>query len=1128
MSTTSLKKLVFVFLVILFGLWVMRQSTTATAASRLTDGWLLPVDPPLMVPPNQPALAGPGIDINIDQIIASGFTLPVHVTHAGDGSGRLFVVEQDGKIKVINGATVSTFLDITSLVTSPADDPSAYKERGLFSMAFYPQYETNGRFFVYYSDNDGKIHLSRYSVDSSDPNKANPNSALTILTIDHPTYNNHYGGQIEFGPDGYLYIGVGDGGGQNDQLNRGQNVTLLLGKILRINVNNSSPSSPYTIPANNPFADPDDGTRDEIWAIGTRNPWRFSFDRDIGGMYIGDVGQNMWEEIDYMPPGIGGLNFGWRCREGAHNFKTQGCGSLVLTDPITEYDHTVGQSVTGGFVYRGSDYDALQDYYFFADYITGKIWSMKLTGPNSWANPELELTTGLNISSFGEDEDGELYIVDYRPSGKGKIRRIRDLNTLPPNLDTSTKTASTDQADPGEVVTYTIVLRNTGGLTTTTAFLTDTIPAGLTYDNTSLLATSGDVNQSLKPVLHWQGSLASDREITITYRVSVAASSGNFVNQAKVTVAGLNPLTLSDDLAVPRSSSGTTLTDFFLPGTQPTGPSAITASIPNPSECLACHTEPIYGRWRGSMMSHAGRDPLMWAALAVANDDAPNAGDYCLRCHTPKGWFEGRSHPADGSSLQPEDIQAGVACEVCHRMVDPVGGANDQAAGIDPGIRSVIDPALPSNYVGSGMLILDPQERRRGPFSIPTNPEPPHPTYQTDFVGQFSNAVTRSRLCGSCHNVDNPTLSWNNDPPGNAPAQFWPNGNNQAAPSFANEQLFPIERTFEEWKNSAYAQGSGVYAPQFAGAKGDGMVSACQDCHMRRGTGHAAEFGGGDSVFRDCQTTGCLPEHEFFGGNTWVPKLLQDSDWRLKSEDTAELNNTITNARLFLQKAATISATLAVTTTGKIATVRVFNETGHKLPTGYPEGRRMWLNLKAYNSNDQLIYQSGVYDPATGSLTEDAEIKIYEAKLGITPELAAELGRPDVSSGESFHFVLNNVILKDNRIPPRGYTVAGFNKRGLQPIGATYTNGQYWDDTSYLLPAETDWVVATLYYQTSSKDYIDFLRSKGGEDGTSLGQMWDDLKSPPEVVATMTFSEEGPPPTPGNGQLFLPVIMKND
>ena len=244
--------------------------------------------------------------------------------------------------------------------------------------------------------------------------------------------------------------------------------------------------------------------------------------------------------------------------------------------------------------------------------------------------------------------------------------------------------------------------------------------------------------------------------------------------------------------------------------------------------------------------------------------------------------------------------------------------------------------------------------------------------------------------------------------------------------------FFPIERTFDEWRLSAYAA-TGVYAPQFAGEKPDGIVRSCQDCHMQRQTGEAAESIY-DPIFRDCQTEGCLPAHILTGGNTWVPQLLQDERWRLNSiDESGYLEGTILSAREMLQNSATISVTLKTEESNIVATVRVINETGHKLPTGYPEGRRLWLNLRAYNEDNQLVYESGVYDWETAVLSSDPALKIYEAKQGITSELAALL---DMLAGESFHFILNNTVIKDNRIPPRGYMQAAFEQPGLRPVGS--------------------------------------------------------------------------------------------
>jgi hypothetical protein len=562
-------------------------------------------------------------------------------------------------------------------------------------------------------------------------------------------------------------------------------------------------------------------------------------------------------------------------------------------------------------------------------------------------------------------------------------------------------------------------------------------------------------------------------------------------------------------LELNQSRLPTTPQHFFLAGTQP---GALQVTIPNPQECKLCHSEPIFDRWQGSMMANAGRDPLFWAAVSVANADASFSGEYCIRCHMPKGWFEGRSQPADGSALAAVDIASGVACEVCHRMVDPAPATStsDQAREIDLVIRSALTAPVSVDNIGSGMMILDPRDNRRGPFDVRSNA--PHSAFQTDFLGQSTNALAESRLCGTCHNVDNPALVWTENPPDDAPAQFWPKTVSfDMANQVESGDPFPIETTYDEWLNSEYAQ-NGVFAPEFAGAKPDGMVASCQDCHMKRMTGKAANVG---AVQRDCQTTGCLPEHTFVGGNTWVPQLLQDQRWRLhNAENAALLNVTVGEARQLLRKAATLTATLEVSGTAKIAQVRIINQSGHKLPTGYAEGRRMWLNLQAFDASGVLVYESVAYDSQTGILNMNMDAKIYEVEQGLTAEMAQLVGLPP---GASFHFVLNNTVVKDNRIPPRGYSVAAFDQPGLEPVGVVYADGQYWDDTIYSVPAATESIRVTLYYQTASKEYVDFLRAEGGADGATLGALWDTAKSAPEIMAVVFF--------PAN-DIHLPFILR--
>lgn len=347
------------------------------------------------------------------ELVATGLNRPVAITHAGDGSGRLFLTLQAGQILIYDGTQVLSppFLDISALV-------SCCRERGLLSVAFHPDYERNGFFYVNYTNILGDTVIARYTA-SADPNVADPNSALILLTIAQP-FANHNGGQLQFGPDGYLYIGMGDGGSGGDPQNNAQNPGVLLGKLLRIDVDHGTP---YSIPPDNPFVDNPE-VRDEIWALGLRNPWRFSFDRLTGDLFIGDVGQNDWEEVDFQPANsAGGENYGWRLMEGNHCFNPSvNCnnGSLIL--PILEYSHSLGCSITGGYRYRGTRNPQFYGTYFYGDYCTGRIWGATGDENGQWTTAEL-LDTDFSISTFGEDENGEIYLA-HLATNNGAIYRL--------------------------------------------------------------------------------------------------------------------------------------------------------------------------------------------------------------------------------------------------------------------------------------------------------------------------------------------------------------------------------------------------------------------------------------------------------------------------------------------------------------------------------------------------------------------------------------------------------------------------------------------------------------------------------------------------------------------------------
>jgi glucose/arabinose dehydrogenase len=336
--------------------------------------------------------------------IATGLDQPVALTQAGDP--RLFITLQRGQIVIFDGTRVlpAPFLDIRSLV-------ACCNERGLLSVAFHPHYATNGFFYVDYTRaSDGDVVIARYRV-SSDPNRADPASATILLTIDHSEFANHNGGQLQFGPDGYLYVGVGDGGAGGDPHNHAQDLSQLLGKILRLDVD---APAPY-VPPSNPFVGRA-GARGEVWAYGLRNPWRFSFDRETGDLFIADVGQDIWEEVDFQPrTSIGGENYGWRRMEGAHCYNpATNCVDPSFVMPILEYSHNDGScSITGGYRYRGTvRMPSMRGAYFYGDYCTGRI-SIATQSGSAWTTRPL-LATTMNISSFGEDINGELYVLDLR------------------------------------------------------------------------------------------------------------------------------------------------------------------------------------------------------------------------------------------------------------------------------------------------------------------------------------------------------------------------------------------------------------------------------------------------------------------------------------------------------------------------------------------------------------------------------------------------------------------------------------------------------------------------------------------------------------------------------------------
>jgi hypothetical protein len=521
----------------------------------------------------------------------------------------------------------------------------------------------------------------------------------------------------------------------------------------------------------------------------------------------------------------------------------------------------------------------------------------------------------------------------------------------------------------------------------------------------------------------------------------------------------------------------TTLRDFDLPGTQPFehGP-----DLDSSASCATCHggydtaKEP-YFNWQGSMMANASRDPLFLANMAIANQDAANSGDLCLRCHFARGWLAGRSVPTDGSRMEAADGD-GVSCALCHRMVNPV-----YTAGISPTNDLAILAALsfPGTNYGNGMFVIDPNGLRRGPY---TNATLGHAALGSPFH-------RTAAFCGTCHDVSNPAFTKDGQ------GIYQPNTFNAAGTNFSPHFMAPVERTFSEWLNSTYAASNGVYAPQFAGNRPDGRVSTCQHCHLRSTSGYVCNTNINPGV--PLRTDMGL--HDMTGGSTWLPGLL--TNLYPTEVNAAAIQAGINRATQLLTNAAT----LAVGDATNLLKVIVTNECGHKLPTGYPEGRRVWVNVKFYDDANSLLGESGAYNPTNGVLTRDAEAKIYEVHPGIDTNISGLLGLvPDAS----LHFVLNNKIYEDNRIPPRGFTNAAFAQFGGAPVSHSYADGQYWDDTSYALPAGTTRADVRLYYQSTSKEFVEFLRDENRTttNGQAIYDLWNNNdKCPPTLMAQTTW-----------------------
>jgi hypothetical protein len=465
------------------------------------------------------------------------------------------------------------------------------------------------------------------------------------------------------------------------------------------------------------------------------------------------------------------------------------------------------------------------------------------------------------------------------------------------------------------------------------------------------------------------------------------------------------------------------------------------------------------------MMGQAARDPIWKAALTIANQDADNVGSACIRCHAPQGWLAGHSTPPDGSALAGSDFQ-GVACSVCHRMVDP-----QYTPGLSPApdaaiLAAISPPALTDPHNGS--YVIDPEDRRRGPFNLDADwaSQGGWPGFHQFLQSPFHKS---SRMCATCHDVSSPHFTRQPD------GAYALNANNTPGPS--KPLQFPEQRTYSEWASSMFAQGPIDLQGRFGGTRG--TVSTCQDCHMPGIQGQGCAL--------DPPVRSKLPQHNFNGANSWVLRAVRglyfDSETGLSEqavEDSIARNVQMLRAASDLQ-ISRVSGNL---------NVRIINFTGHKLPTGYPEGRRMWINVRFRNAVGAIIQERGRYNTSTDTL-DAASTKVYEAEHGIDAAVAAATGQPQ---GPSFHLVLNNMIVKDNRIPPMGFTRAAFDAVGAGPVPATlYADGQYWDDTAFEIPPGAVTVDVNIYHQTTSREYVEFLRDENATNstGSDAYDAWD-------------------------------------
>lgn len=516
-----------------------------------------------------------------------------------------------------------------------------------------------------------------------------------------------------------------------------------------------------------------------------------------------------------------------------------------------------------------------------------------------------------------------------------------------------------------------------------------------------------------------------------------------------------------------------TLEDFHVPGTQvgDVSPGMIATSV----SCSACHgnfnpaTEP-YKSWQGSLMGQAGRDPLFYAQMSTANQDVDNVGYYCLRCHVPMSVVTGHANQPLGDTLDEFD-RDGVNCHFCHSMVDPI---------YKPGVSPPVDQGILNSLAqvpgtfGNAMFVLDPSGTRRGPYA---DASLGHQTIVSSFMRSGD-------MCGTCHDVGNVATTKQPDGTYRYNAIETPNGNPDPWAQF------PLERTYTEWKLSAYANGGVNAGGRFGGSLT--TVSTCQDCHMPTVSGQGCFFG---------PTRTDLKRHDFSGAAAQVLDLIA---WYTQGDPAVD-QDAITLARGKAVDMLQRAATLSLARVGLNLRVRVTNESGHKLPTGHIEGRRVWVNVKFFDAQGQLVGENGAYDDVEAELDE-ASTTVFEMHVGLSDYAAGVTGLP---AGPTGHMSLADTIVKDNRIPPRGFSNAQYAAGGAPVVGTTYADGQHWADVRYAVPTGATRAVASLYYQNTPRHYIDELRHNNHSNnwGEVLHSAWTATgRGAPILMASAEFS----------------------